>query len=49
MLLGARGERGEISGESLDESFEALSDLVKLTLSELPPRPGMADASALQP
>jgi hypothetical protein len=49
MLLGARGERGEISGESLDESFEALSDLEKLTLSELPPRPGMADASALQP
>ena len=46
MLLEARGERGEISGESLDESFERLSDLEKLALSELPPRPGLpADAA----
>lgn len=43
MLFGARGERGEVSGGSLDQSFEELSDLEKLTLSELPPRPGGPD------
>ena len=46
MLLGARGERGEISEEALDESFEQLSDLEKLTLSELPPRPGVTAEAA---
>lgn len=49
MLLGARGERGAISDDSLDESFELLSDAQKLTLTELPPRPGMAAEAAAQP
>lgn len=49
MLFGARGERGAISGESLDESFERLSDAEKLTLSALPPRPGPDAAGLLAP
>jgi hypothetical protein len=46
MLLGARGERGGISGDSLDESFELLSDAEKLALTELPPRPGLTASGA---
>lgn len=46
MLMGARGERGEISGESLDESFERLTDSEKLSLSALPPRPAMPTDTA---
>jgi hypothetical protein len=53
MLLGARGERGEISADSLNESFEALSDAEKLSLTELPPRPGVtaeaAEGATVQP
>lgn len=49
MLLGARGERGAISDESLDESFEALSDAEKLTLTELPPRPGVTAEGTAPP
>jgi hypothetical protein len=53
MLLGARGERGEISEDSLAESFELLSDAEKLALTELPPRPdmtaGAADSAPPQP
>lgn len=49
MLLGARGERGAISKESLDESFERLSDAEKLTLAELPARPGVTAESSTQP
>ncbi len=50
MLLGARGERGAISDKSLDESFERLTDEEKLSLTELPPRPGVtAEAGAVPP
>ena len=46
MLLGARGERGVITPESLDESFELLTDAEKLILTELPPRPGVTAEAA---
>ncbi|MDA0207345.1 MAG: hypothetical protein O3A53_16700 [Acidobacteria bacterium] len=47
MLLGARGEHGAISDESLDASFELLSDSQKLALTELPARPGVTTEAAL--
>ncbi len=48
MLLGARGERGAISQESLDESYERLTDAEKMTLSELPPRPDVTTETAAE-
>jgi hypothetical protein len=43
LYMGARGERGAMSGDSLEESFEALAEEQKLLLAELPPRPELID------
>lgn len=43
LYLGARSERGAMSGDSLDASFEALAEDQKLLLAELPPRPEPAE------
>lgn len=49
MFLGARGERGEISEASLDESFEELGAAQKLVLAALPPRSEPSDDEEIDP
>jgi hypothetical protein len=43
MYMGARSERGAMSGNSLDESFEALEEEQKGVLAQLPPRPELVE------
>ena len=49
MFLGSRGERGEMSEASLDESFEELGAVQKLVLAALPPRPEPSDDEETDP